>query len=312
MNRRTAIVEGPLAVRMARLAAARRADRRADHGLPQLAAWLAHGFIRPARSQDLDPAIGAALDPGGFVELEQIRRLPGMVRSVAGGLAKVWQADLSLQDLSDYSTRFAGLPEIERRGRANLAKGTLTPRDLRDAALQRATHTPVALGPIELDRLIGVAPVWRSLAASLAKFVPLSWRSPGATDTAWFPGQVIIDERLPAAGCSMVSCANPRAEVVEALRWTREFIASGRARSEDIAICATNTDEWDTPFLALPSDAPLLLHFLHGLPILASREGQAFAAPADVLLNGLSRDRVPHLFGHAAGHATFLLLVWSN
>jgi PD-(D/E)XK nuclease superfamily protein len=55
--------------------------------------------------------------------------------------------------------------------------------------------------------------------------------------------------------------------------------------------------------LVLAADAGLPLHFSHGVPALASREGQACAALADVLLNGLSQDRVRRLFGHAAGHS---------
>jgi hypothetical protein len=55
--------------------------------------------------------------------------------------------------------------------------------------------------------------------------------------------------------------------------------------------------------LVLAADAGLPLHFSHGVPALASREGQACAALADVLLNGLSQDRVRRLFGHAAGRS---------
>ena len=81
----------------------------------------------------------------------------------------------------------------------------------------------------------------------------------------------------------------------------RELIASGRARPEEIAVCATATEDWDDHMLVLAADAGLPLHFSHGVPALASREGQACAALADVLLNGLSQDRVRRLFGHAAG-----------
>src|SRR5262245_31269626 len=99
MNRRTIIVEGPLAFRMRRLAAARRAEAGVQiMTLPQLAARLVGGFTRPARSQDLDPAIRAALEAGGFADLESIRELPGMTRSVAWTLSRVWGADFALAD----------------------------------------------------------------------------------------------------------------------------------------------------------------------------------------------------------------------
>src|SRR4051794_6751297 len=84
LTRRTVIVEGPLAFRMRRLAAA----RNGEHGLhiaslPSLAGRLAGGFIRPAEEQELDPAIQIALAAGGFRELEAIRELPGTSRAVA-------------------------------------------------------------------------------------------------------------------------------------------------------------------------------------------------------------------------------------
>ena len=108
---------------------------------------------------------------------------------------------------------------------------------------------------------------------------------------------------LAPASPEIVSCASPRAEAVEALRWIRELIASGRARPDEIAVCATATEDWDDHMLVLAADAGLPLHFSHGVPALASREGQVCAALADVLLNGLSQDRVRRLFGHAAGRS---------
>lgn len=99
MKRRTIVVEGPLAFGMRRIVAARRGETGVQIlTMPQLAARLAGGFTQPARSEDLDPAIRAALEAGGFAELENIRQLPGMIRAVARTLAKIWQADLSLAD----------------------------------------------------------------------------------------------------------------------------------------------------------------------------------------------------------------------
>jgi hypothetical protein len=86
----------------------------------------------------------------------------------------------------------------------------------------------------------------------------------------------------------------------------RELMASGRARPDEIAICAPATEDWDDHMLVLATDAGLPLHFSHGVPALAAREGQACGALADVLLNGLSQDRVRRLFGHAAGRTPAL------
>ena len=251
-------------------------------------------------------AIRAALEPGGFAELESIRQLPGMIRSIAWTLANAWQSDLPLANGADRSTRLADLAEVEQRVRAALPAGVLTPRDLRDAALKRLVHSAPVLGSVELDCLVSIAPVWRPLLQALVEKVDLSWRNPGTTDIGWFPGKVITDQCPAAATMAIVSCTNPRAEVVEALRWMRELVATRRARPEEIAICATATEDWDEHFLVLAAHADLPLHFSHGVPALASREGQACGALADVLLNGLSQDRIRRLFGHAAGRSRAL------
>jgi RecB family exonuclease len=307
MNRRTIIVDGPLAYRMRRIEAARRGELGVQIvTLPLLAARLVGGFTRPARSQDLDLGIRAALEAGGFAEIESIRELPGMARSVAWTLTKVWQVDLSLADCVSRSARLADLAIVERRVRANLPAGVLTPRDLRDRALERLAHATAVLGSVELDRLVDIAPVWRPLVEAIGRTLALSWRNPGVKDIAWFSGKVITDQRPAAAAMVTVSCDNPFAEVVEALRWMRELIASGRARPEEIAICAAATEDFDDHFLVLAADAHLPLHFSHGVPALALREGQACGALADVLLNGLSQDRIRRLFGHAAGQSRAL------
>src|SRR5712691_2614563 len=100
-NRRTVVVEGPLAFRMRRLAAARGSEAGQQIlTLPLLAARLAGGFRRSARLQDVELAIRLALDVPGFAELEAIRELPGMTRSVAWTLSAVWDADLSLTGMA--------------------------------------------------------------------------------------------------------------------------------------------------------------------------------------------------------------------
>lgn len=304
MNRRTVIVEGPLAFRMRRTAAARDAEAGVQiMTLPQLAARLAGGFTRPARSEDLHPVIRSALNAGGFAELESIRNLPGMTRSVAWTLTRLWNADLALVVHAQESARLKDLMTIEARVRASLPPGVLSPRDLRDAALRRVTTAPAVLGAVDLNRIVRVAPVWRPLLIGLTQQVRLTWRNPGDVDVAWFGGELGFDVRPSTASPEIVSCASPRAEAVESLRWIRELIASGRARPDQIAVCATATEDWDDHMLVLAADAGLPVHFSHGVPALASREGQACAALADVLLSGLSQDRVRRLFGHAVGRS---------
>lgn len=307
MKRRTIVVEGPLAFRMRRIAAARGGEVGVQiFTLPMLAARLAGGFNRAAESQDLEPAIRQALGMGGFTELDAIRGLPGMTRSVAWTLRKIWQVDLPLDEWAATSARVRDIALVERRVRSMLPTGVLTPRDLRDAAMDRVHHAEAVLGAVDLDRVQDVPPVWRALLASLIGKVDFCWRNPGSTDLDWFPGSLAADRALEAPAPRLVSCADPQAEAVESLRWIRELIASGRARPEEIAICATATDAWDEQMLVLAADAGLPVHFSHGIPALGTRDGQACAALADVLLNGISQDRIRRLFGHAAGRSRAL------
>jgi hypothetical protein len=302
MKRRTIVVEGPLAFRMRRIAAARDGELGIQiMTLPLLAARLAGGFVQPASRPQLLAAIRAALDAGGFRDLEALRLLPGTPRSVAHTLAKIWQSDVSLAERSGEHARLADLALVEQRVCDSLFAGTLAPRDLRDAALHRIEYAGAVLGPVELERLGNVAPVWRPLVGALAGRVPVSWRNPGMLDTGWYKGALIADEQPPPAAISVASCADPRAEVVEALRWLRELIASGTARPGEIAICAPATGPWDDHFFALSAEAGLPLHFSHGTPALASYDGQTCCALADILLNGLSQTRVRRLLDRRTG-----------
>src|ERR1700732_1938966 len=168
MNRRTVVVEGPLAFRMRRLAAARGSETGLQIvTLPLLATRLAGGFRRPARSQDVEPAIRLALDAPGFAELEAIRELPGMTRSIAWTLSAVWDADLSLSGMAHENARPGDLALIEQRVTAALPAGVLAPLSRRNVGGARLEHAPALLGPVKLDRLSTVAPIWRLLLQKL-------------------------------------------------------------------------------------------------------------------------------------------------
>jgi len=126
---------------MRRLAAARGSEAGLQIlTLPFLAARLAGGFRRPARSRDVEPAIRLALDAPGLGELEAIRELPGMTRSVAWTLSAVWDADLSLSGMAHKNARLGDLALSSA-----LPAGVLTPPDLRDAAMARLEHAAALL-----------------------------------------------------------------------------------------------------------------------------------------------------------------------
>ena len=116
VTRSTLIVDGPLALRSQRLAAAReRAIGRDILSLPLLAARLAGGFLGPIRRDALFSAIKSALAEGGFQELTNVAELPGTPRAVLQSLDAIWRADLDLTLLSKTSTRLADILLIEAR-----------------------------------------------------------------------------------------------------------------------------------------------------------------------------------------------------
>ena len=113
----------------------------------------------------------------------------------------------------------------------------------------------------------------------------------------WLDGAAIEIARDEAQSpdVSAVSAATAYHEAVEAMRWARQLLASGRAEPADIAIASATPSDYDDHLLALRADASLDLHFVHGVKVTASREGQAAAALADILLRGLSQTRMRRL-----------------
>jgi RecB family exonuclease len=297
IGRSTLVVDGPLAMRMQRAAAAREGRvGREILTLPLVAARLAGGFIAPAATDVLYPAIQAALAAGGFQDLGDVSSLPGMPRAVLQSLDAAWRADIDLSSLPHDVQRFADLHLLEERIREHLPSSRRLPRDLRDAALARASLSRTLLGPVILDAIVEIDAIWRPLLNEIARYTELSWNMPDQTEHAWFKGTVRRRAAATPAHISAEVSADPKSEVVEALRWVRRLLSSGQAKAEEIAIAATSTPDWDDHFLTYARDAGLPLHFSHGIPALSTSEGQACAALADSLTSGLSQERMWRLF----------------
>jgi hypothetical protein len=304
-QKRSVVVEGPLAYRMRRVRAAREGESGLQiFTLQNLTERLAGGFRHAVSADELEPAIRLALDEGGFAEIEPIRTLPGMVRAVARTLRQAWYSDLDLTCLRTHSPRLADMALIEDRVRSQLHPSALLPRDLRTLAIDRTHNAPAVLGPVRIEVVSDVAPIWRPLLSRLCSFVFVEWVS-GTADVAWFPG-AITSMRGPSLlpEPEIASCADLRSEVVEALRWARELMAAEKASASEIAIAASSPEPWDEHILGLANDAGLPIHFSHGIPALAVREGQRCAALADILLNGLSQSRFQRLFRLVRGDGT--------
>ena len=286
LGRRTTVAHSRLRMKELQLAAA----RERQHGLQimtfeQLAARLAGGLVQPVNDDALREAISTALPQADLGELEGIKALPGMTGAAADTLRKAWRASLDLQARAGEHPRLRSIANLENAVVAALPPSMMRPADLVAAGLARLDHAAALFGPIEIVGITELSPVWRPLLHAIARRVPVRWNAgppPGApTGSMARPSRSCATSRnhrtFPA-----VSAATAYHEAVEAMRWARELLASGRAEPADIAIASATPGEYDDHLLALRADANLDLHFVHGVTVTASREGQAAAALADI------------------------------
>ena len=186
-----------------------------------------------------------------------------------------------------------------------LPPSMMRPADLVAAGLARLDHAATLFGPIEIIGITELSPVWRPLLHAIARRVPVRWNAGPRPVPDWLDGDAVEIVRGEAKSPEIyaVSAATAYHEAVEAMRWARELLASGRAEPADIAIASATPGEYDDHLLALRADANLDLHFVHGVTVMACREGQAAAALADILLRGLSQTRMRRLNALLRAHA---------
>lgn len=312
--RRTIIVAGGTA------AAARRLDlaRKGQHGtdvrtIEQAAERLAGGFLRLVDGDTLAHAAAdalAAASPEALGDLQSIADLPGLAGTVASTLNKAWLADIDLAEEAARTgvPRLRTLAGLERAVLDRLPPGMLAPRELAKAAFKRLARTRLGetvFGAIELDYLIDVPPCWRLLLMALHRPGKVHWRGGAHRVPDWWDrackDATYDDVATPAI--RSITCATARHEVIEAMRWARGLLATGNVQAGEIAFAAASPGEYDDLVLAISREASLDVHFAHGRRALATRDGQAAASLADILLHGLSQDRVRRLarMAHAPG-----------
>ena len=209
---------------------------------------------------------------------------------------KVWDADLDLQALAARSPRINDLARIEAYVRDHLPGGMMLQRELVSAAIANLKNAGSVLGSVTVRGFVFVAPCWRRLFLALAGSTSIEWHSIETLKEQlnWTQGSAIraVFKPKQTPRQSSVVCATPKHEVIEALRWARQLIVSGRAKPHEIAIVASATEDWDEDFRVLVADSQLPLHLVHGRSATSTFPGQQAGSLATVLLEGLSHDRV--------------------
>lgn len=296
-SRSTLVVHGRLAMREARLAAA----RRGRHGLQimsfeQTAVRLAGGFVQPIDEESLRAAIQAVLSTTPMGELESIKTLPGMIGAAADTLYKAWRAGIELAARSADHPRLDGIARLEAAVLAQLPDGMMRPVDIVALANSRIAHAPAILGAMEIVGLTELSPCWRPLVKALAARIPVQWTAGPRSVPDWLgdTGVRVVQGEAEGPTVGSVSAATAYHEAIEAMRWARALLASGVSPS-DIAIATASPADYDDHFLALRADANIDLHFVHGVRIATTREGQAAAALADIVVRGISQSRLRRL-----------------
>jgi hypothetical protein len=310
-KRETVIVQGALARAQVREKAA---DGQA-HGLQiltfeALACRLAGGFATSIDDQTLRKAILAALPETPLGELDGIKDLPGLVSAASDTLRKAWRSGLDLASETARHPRIAALADLEAAVLDRLPASKLRPADIVAKAMPRLDLSETLFGPIRIVDIAGLSPAWRPLLHALAARVPTVWEAGPRSIPEWLDTKVIAVTRSQAErpDVSCVTAANARHEAIEAMRWARHLVASKAAKPEEIAIAAAIPSDYDEEFLCLRADANLDLHFVHGVPVTSTRDGQAAAALADILLRGASQSRMRRLSALARGGGLFAAL----
>jgi PD-(D/E)XK nuclease superfamily len=311
--RETVVTQSRLAWRHERARAAV-AGRHGLQCLPiqGLAARLAGGFLQPIDPDALKSAIAKALATE-LGDLDCIKDLPGFPRAAASTLSKTWTAGLNLAELAananpEAASRLASVARLEAEAIRHLPPSMCRPTELVIAALQRVCHARALFGRIAIHGRTEMSPVWRPLLAALAAEIDVRWIAGPRYVPSWVHelGIPVVETPRDIPEIRMESCASPRHEALEALRWARQLIASGQAGPEEIAIAAASPEEWDDHFLALSEMSGLDLHFVHGRKVLTTPDGQLAASIADVLLRGFTHTRMVRLVSLMRRHGKLL------
>lgn len=299
--RRTVVVHTILAGHMVRVHVARRNEAGVQvMSMGQLAARLAGGLLQPVDLNVLTEAASDALPDIAMGELEPIKDLPGMPAAVCATFDKAWRSGIDLSNVGHPRTD--ALASLEHAVIQRLPASMKRPRDLVEMALRRIGHAPAVIGPLEIHGHSEMSPCWRPLLIALAGTIPVSWIAGPRHVPDWLKSTKVEVVTAPATHpqSEVFSCANQLHEVGEAFRWMRALLAKGVSAS-DIAIVAASPGDYDDHVFSTVRDANFPIHFVHGVKALTAADGQAAAALAEVLIKGLSQERVRRLLSLMQG-----------
>lgn len=260
----------------------------------QLAARLAGGLLQPIDLNVLTEAVNDTLPEVEMGELEPIKNLPGMPAAVTATFDKAWRAGINLSAVGHPRTD--ALASLEQAVVQRLPTSMQRPCDLVEMALRRIGHAPAVIGPLEIQGHSEMSPCWRPLLIALAGTIPVSWIAGPRYVPDWLKGTKAEVVTAPATEPQpeVFSCANQLHEVGEAFRWMRALLAKSVSAS-DIAIVAASPGDYDDHVFSTARDANFPIHFVHGVKALTTADGQAAAALAEVLIKGLSQERMRRL-----------------
>ena len=277
----------------------------------QVVTRLAGGFLQPIDPDALAEATAntiSDMSAADLSDLHVITDLPGLPSAVATALSKAWEAGIDLAKRAVANPplpRLATLARLEAGILQRLPPNMLRPSDLTVRAIERCDHAAAIFGRLELAPMLDVSPCWRPLFSALHLINPMEWQTGAYEIPEWwnteFPGSRYTAETKPKR--RVITCATARHEVIEAMRWARSLLAAG-VQAQDIGFAAASPGEYDDLVLAMAEEANLPVHFSHGRRALTTRDGQSAAALADILLQGLSQDRVRRLAQLAHHEAT--------
>ena len=263
----------------------------------QLATRLAGGLAKPVDDDAMREATKTVLPETELGDLDKIKTLPGMVGAAADTLRKAWRAGIDLQARMGKHPRLDSVAILEAAVMQRLPPTMVRPSDLVGMGRNRLVHAKTLFGPIEIVGITELSPVWRPLLHAIAEHVTVRWVAGPRRVPDWLDKDLVevVETERRSPEVAAVSAATPYHEAVEALRWARQLVATEKANPAEIAIACVSTTDYDDHFLGLRDETDLDLHFVHGVKVTASREGQEAAALADILLRGLSQTRVRRL-----------------